>query len=235
MGRSIDITFAPLTQWPAQRARTPDAEREHARFKTPSRVENGGSPSYRYVPQQHMPVSRTFDDLDRELAHIEASSVVVQLDATDWNLRNDGRIRADAKVRSPAIVLSFQRGRVPYVFATDHFKRWEDNLRAIVLGLEALRKLERYHIAQAGDQYRGWNAIPATTSTALSTEQAAEVIARRSDDFDRDDILNVRVAARDAYRSAAARAHPDRGGTVHDFQLIQEAKRVLEAHHGGAF
>jgi hypothetical protein len=33
---------------------------------------------------------------------------------------------------------------------------WQDNLRAVALGLEALRRVERYGIAQRGEQYAGW-------------------------------------------------------------------------------
>jgi len=40
--------------------------------------------------------------------------------------------------------------------------------------------------------------------------------------------------ARQAIRRAAAKTHPDAGGRSDDFQLVQEAKRILEVHHGGA-
>lgn len=231
MSRNVQITFQPLTQWPASRARTPVSQREYGRFMVPG----GRDYMNNYVSRKRMPLSRTLDDLDRELNQINARDVVVQVDVeNERNFRNDGGIRADARVKSPAIVLSFIRGKVPYVFATDYFKEWEDNLRAIVLGLESLRRLERYHIAQAGDQYRGWTALPSTTTTALSTETAANVLARLSG-HDSAQIHKDSSFAKDAYRRASRRSHPDQGGTTTDFQLVQEAKRVLEAHFGGTF
>lgn len=232
---NVPVTFRALTQWPAGRVRTPDDERQYARFKSPGRYENSGTPQQRYTGQKPITLTQTLEDLDRELWQNGAENVVIQVDvANDRGIRADGWVRADARVNTPAIVLSFQRDGVPYVFACDHFKRWEDNLRAIVLGLEGLRRLERYHIAQAGDQYRGWQALPATATTALSTEAAANVLANRSKAGPGEILKDKQVALR-AYREAAAAAHPDRaGGVTSDFQLVQEAKRVLEAHFGSA-
>lgn len=225
MSRDVTVTFRPLTHWPQGRQRTEPYSHEDAKFRNTGRRDGLGN----YVASERTPLSQTLRELSRELDMIGVAACVVQVDvAAEKELRRS-EIR---NVRSPAVVVSFTRGKAPLTFAADYFKRWEDNLRAIVLGLEGLRRLERYHIAQAGDQYRGWQALPATTTTALSTEAAAQVLAKRSDGFAADDILGVRDAARDAYRSAASRAHPDRGGSTHDFQLVQEAKRVLEAHFG---
>lgn len=237
------ITFAPLSQWPAGRAFTPAADREDAKFVASGKVEPDPTRpgQNRFVSGKRTTLTRTLEDLDRELSSIAARDVVVQIDAANKEdfrreLRRDGQVREDARTRSPAIVVSFLRGRnaTPLVFACDFFKRWQDNLRAIALGLESLRRLERYHIAQTGDQYRGWQALPASTTPALSPEQAAAVLARRSD-FTWSDaqVFSDRNTARDAYRRAAAKTHPDGGGLTMDFQLVQEAKRVLEAHFGG--
>ena len=40
------------------------------------------------------------------------------------------------------------------------------------------------------------------------------------------------IAQEDVYRQAAAKLHPDRSGNVIDWNRLQEAKRVLDAHHG---
>jgi hypothetical protein len=157
----------------------------------------------------------------------------VQVDITERQLRNDGGIRSDASAASPPVVLTFTRKKVPYVFACDHFQRWQDNLRAIALGLDGLRRLERYHIGQSGDQYRGWQALPASTTAAFTTEQAAACLARLSGNgATAADIAGNVERARHAYRRAAANTHPDNNGSTGNFQLVQEAKRVLQAHHG---
>jgi hypothetical protein len=222
------VRFVPLSQWPASRPRA--SYHEDAKFQKASG----------YGQTQRTPLSRTLNDLDRELSQIGARDVIVQIDAANKEefhrqLRLDGIIRDDTRVRSPAVIVSFLRGtnKNPLVFACDHFSRWHDNLRAIALGLESLRRLERYHIAQAGDQYRGWLALPASTmtTTALSTNGAADALARRSQ-MAAESILRDASSARTAYRMAIAKAHPDAGGTAEDFQLVQEAKRVLEGHFG---
>lgn len=237
----VQITWRALTQWPAGRARTPDWQREDAKF---SRVEwqqhdpldaTRGS----RMTRARTPLATTLKELDRELSAIDARSVVVQVD-----LRSEREFRADgtgplASARlgaTPGVVLTFTRKNVPHVFAADFFKRWEDNLRAIALGLDGLRRLERYHITQSGEQYRGWQALPASTTTALSTEQSASVVARHTGGaWNPADVLRDREITKRAIRAALAKTHPDAGGATEDFQLVQEAKRVLEAHHGVTF
>lgn len=225
---NVTVTFRPLTNWPRDRKRTPAGDHQRARFDST--------------------LAATYELLDRELWQVGALSVVCQVDVPSEHLiRRDGRPYAEAEVKSPAAVLSFEKwielaGReqkVPVTLACDKFKTWPDNLRAIALGLEALRRIDRYEISAQGQQYRGYAALPASTTPALSTEQAAEVLARR---LDRDGstvshntaaIVRDRVSARAAIRGAMAITHPDAGGLTSDFQLVQEAKRVLEAHHGG--
>lgn len=51
-----------------------------------------------------------------------------------------------------------------YQFAVDTYTTWQDNLRAIALGLEALRKVERYGITRGTEQYTGWKMLTARAS-----------------------------------------------------------------------
>jgi hypothetical protein len=215
MAGNVSITYRPLSQWPQGRARTSEWMREDSPF-----VARGG---------RKTPLSTTLVELDRELWMIGAKGVVVQLDIDERQLRNDGGIRADARAKTPGAVLSFVRNKMPYVFATDFFKRWEDNLRAITLGLEGLRRIERFHIGQSGDQYRGWQALPAV--------QAATLIARLagSNDVEKHaaDILEDSAGAIRPIRIAKSNTHPDAGGRNEDWTLLQEAERIVIAHHGG--
>jgi hypothetical protein len=230
----VSITWRPLTQWPTNRPFTAHWLREDANFARGEWKQNvAGDPnSGAKFTKTRTPLSRTLKELDRELSMIGARAVVCQIDISERQLRLDGDLRSDATAKSPPVVLTFTRKDVPYVFACDRFKRWQDNLRAIVLGLEGLRRLERYHIAQSGDQYRGWQALPASTTTAFNVDQAALFLDKwggYGDDVIKRDIS----VARNAYRVAASRTHPDAGGSTGNFQLTQEAKRVLEAHFGG--
>lgn len=49
--------------------------------------------------------SATLDLLDRELWHLDASSVVLQVDVTEADLRLDGQLRANARPDFPGVRL----------------------------------------------------------------------------------------------------------------------------------
>jgi hypothetical protein len=60
---------------------------------------------------------------------------------------------------------------------------WQHNVRAIALGLEALRKVDRYGITRRGEQYAGWKALPAGIgigATHMTSEVATKVIIEES-------------------------------------------------------
>jgi hypothetical protein len=229
---NVAITFRPLTQWPPLRVKTPEAERVDAQFKAPGRWANSGTPSQRYLGRTRIPIAQTYNDLDRELWAIDATDVVIQLDFPESSFRRDGSgPRDDRRPYSPAVVLTFKRNGAAHTFACDRFQRWQDNLRGITLGLEGLRRLERYGIVQSGEQYRGWQALPSSTTPALSTEAAAQVISARSGS-PASMIQHDRETALRAVRAARWKAHPDAGGNDREFHLVQEAARVLGLHHG---
>lgn len=93
-------------------------------------------------------------------------------------------------------------------------------------------RVERYGLTRGGEQYRGFTAIPASTTATMGGRTAAEVIARRAN-VSAATILASPTAARDAVRSARAKTHPDTTlGQTTDFVLVQEAARVLGTHHG---
>jgi hypothetical protein len=66
------------------------------------------------------------------------------------------------------------RGAPRLLYACDRFWRWQHNLRAIALGLEALRLVERYGIGDAHQQYAGYRALPEVVSQ--TPEQARAVL-----------------------------------------------------------
>ncbi|OIN81652.1 hypothetical protein BMG05_06490 [Mycobacterium malmoense] len=100
----------------------------------------------------------------------------------------------------------------PLSFPCDTFTHWHDNLRAITLTLEALRKVDRYGVTQTGQQYRGWQAIEATPSGSGITVVAA--IERLADLADMP-LPSTPEAVALAYRRARAVTHPDRNGGDH--------------------
>lgn len=165
--------------------------------------------------------------LERELRHLRAKSIVIQMNIREEDIRlTDGWIKATARPSSPGVILSFESSKGPLRFACDRFVHWGDNVRAIALGLEALRMVDRYAISTGGEQYRGYRAIPSTTKVA-TVDHACAVVSELTD------IPPASVFSLDsdglnrAYRQAARRAHPDQGGSHDQFALLGEAVAFL--------
>jgi hypothetical protein len=173
----------------------------------------------------------TLDLLDREVYHLGADRAVLQLALTERDIRNDGLPRAQARPSHPGVILAFESTYGPLQYATDAFTTWQDNLRAIALGLEALRKVDRYGITRNGTQYTGFRALMASTS--MDVRDAACTLAAFTDDEWKWDDLLVEVGTTDknwtrqAYRTAAKRRHPDVGGSHSDWLRLEEAYRLL--------
>lgn len=181
----------------------------------------------------------TLDLLDVELSHLKARDVVFEVDVVDESqIRLDGMLRANAKVASGAVRLAFDSMHGPLTYATDRYRGayysdppdWQINLRAIALGLEALRKVERYGITKRGEQYAGWKALPggrAMPPSHMTTEQAYDVLAEL---LDLRDIASLDVPDATLIRRAKAAAHPDRnGGSRSLWDQVEQAARVLGA------
>lgn len=91
---------------------------------------------------------------------------------------------------------------------TDAFPHWQDNVRAIALGLEALRKVDRYGIGKRGEQYVGWRALPA--GDAGEVDRGRDLIEEAG-----------------GVRAALKCHHPDHGGDPADFSAVQAARELL--------
>lgn len=214
-------TFRPLVAWPGERRASHQQTR--ARFDSTW--------------------GQTLDLLSRELDHINAKDVVIQLDCDPKDITRDNTPRSTARPRTAGVVLSFVREfydpktraatRPPFSFPCDRFDDWQDNVRAIALSLEALRKVDRYGVTKRGEQYIGFGQLPASTGNgAMTPLQAAEFLSTFNA-YPVGHILASPKDARDAVRGAAAQSHPDTpGGSAATFQRVQDAKAVLSKHHG---
>lgn len=219
------LTFRPIKVWP------PDWNRESI-----DRTDSPFTANYR----------DTLELLDRELHQLGAHNVVLQVDATERDCRIDGQLRADAKVRHPGVILTFDtKTHGTLTYACDRFQRvsyrsnspasWQHNLRAIALGLEALRKVERYGIANRGQQYAGYRELGsgiALGAASMTVEEAAELLVEHGEwGGERGDpemlILDAETATA-YFREAAKRHHPDVGGDADLFRRLVEAKDLLE-------
>jgi hypothetical protein len=181
-----DLTMGPITTWPG--SRTPPEDRQRARFETA--------------------LPFTLDQLDRELRHLRAIDVVMEVAIRHEDFRRDGKPRAHAKAEHPGVVLRFRAPQIkaePLAYGTDRFTLWQDNLRAITLALHDLRRVERYGVASRGEQHSGFAQLPAgdVRGRALILEHGGA-------------------------REALLATHPDHGGDPRDFRDVQAARGASE-------
>jgi len=218
----VRLVFRPLAQWPGERTRARQGHRFIATW------------------------SETLGVLEREVSHLARrpndAEVVLQVDAPESAMRLDGGIKANATVGEPGVVVSFESKHGPLRYATDtftsatvqghHMPGWQANVRAIALGLEALRKVDRYGISKDGEQYRGWSQLPPgrPTGPAMTVEEAAQLLAVEGLEDPRAWVDVMEGGPDAAFRMAAKRHHPDAGGNPDTFRRITTARDLLAAH-----
>jgi hypothetical protein len=180
--------------------------------------------------------------LKKELSHLRATNIVFELDLKEGDLRNDGLPRATAKLGSQAVVISFDaktpqvQGPLRIYFAK--YNDWTHNIRAIAHHLEHLRLSSLHGVGTDGEQYKGWKTITQTKSRFATKCDAAKFIMDCTGTVYTmtDTVLyfkniqtGIEYTLAEAYRTAAARLHPDTTGGDHEsFVALQEAKAMLE-------
>ncbi|MCT7361335.1 molecular chaperone DnaJ [Mycolicibacterium llatzerense] len=127
------------------------------------------------------------------------------------------------------MVLHIESSKGPLSYPCDKFTRWQDNLRAIALGLEALRKISRYGITPGDEQYAGWRAIPQQASGPAFTVTSAEAYLRSVAGEADEPSLGLETRAQ-VYRRARRNTHPDRnGGDQSQWDRVEAAADFLRA------
>lgn len=177
----------------------------------------------------------TLAELDHEARQIDATDLLLQVDVADGQRRVSGMIRADAVARHPGVVLAVvtpEFGTLTY--STDRFPRWQHNLRAIVLTLFDLRRMERYGTASRGQQYAGWGQLGTglAMDSGMTVGDARRLLEAAARDGGREVTaaeLTGREGIEAAYAAAAFAAHPDHGGTDEAFVQITAARDLLLA------
>ena len=184
----IDARFRPMPIWPHDT--TPNSQRR-------------GRYTFKASWQSTLKLLRY------ELDRIGASNVVIGAGFRERDIRQDGWPRSDARSpEHPGIEISFDSKRGRMVYATDSCERWEDNVRSIALGLEALRAVDRFGITKRGQQYAGFRELPSATSEP-SPARGRELIAEHG-----------------GVREALKATHPDTGGDAADFAAVMAAKEL---------
>lgn len=176
------------------------------------------------------PWGATLELLEREVRNLGANEYVLQVDVAESDLRLDGQIRATAKPSSDVVAVAFDSKSGPLFFVCGSFIGWQQNVRAIALGLESLRRVDRYGITRTDEQYRGFAALPAAAPSGFGTvEDAARFLIEKGgmSTYSTHDLINSPVVAAQAYKRAARATHPDIGGNAETFMLVQSAKEML--------
>lgn len=172
-----------------------------------------------------------FDEVRKLQNPTDPDEAVICVDVDERGVRLDGGLRADVRPRSPGVIVMFESRHGPQRYVCDRFDWWEDNVRAVALGLENLRRIERYGIARDGQQYTGWKAIGtgiAVGPASMTVEQAARYISDHCGvdwSSETDDDPSFALAL---YKDAAKLHHPDRGGDAEVFKRLVDAKAILD-------
>lgn len=205
----MEYTFRPIQQWPGQKTRRPKRSRFDSSWK------------------------QTLDLLASELAHLGARSVVIQADCPESEIRLDGMLRANARLNGQGVILSFQARKGGLSFPCDSFDQWQDNVRAIALTLEALRKIDRYGVTQNNQQYTGWRKLESEAiGTTGSVDEAMTIISEYACMM-RGGIMADQEMYRRAVKKAKNATHPDRhGGDETDFRRLMQAVDLIERVKG---
>lgn len=130
--------------------------------------------------------SQTLKELERELEAINARNIVLHVDVSASNLRLDGKLRADARPNSPAVLLTFNLiggdPDDPMLVPCDQYTHWHDNLRAITKALEALRGVDRWGVTRHKQQYKGFaRAVPPKPAPIVKASPAPSLFASREE------------------------------------------------------
>lgn len=162
-----------------------------------------------------------------EIKHLGGRDIIIEVDVTEMDIRNDGRLRASARPATPGVRVAFMSKHGALTYATDQFTAWQDNVRAIALGLEALRAVDRYGITKNAEQYAGWKAIGSgiANPSGMTPDAAREILCDYS-------LLNMDVARTEPLdrllKLARRNSHPDRNnGDRHKWNGVENAAKVL--------
>jgi hypothetical protein len=176
--------------------------------------------------------SRIEKELLVELGRVNAKDVTLALDVVNpGDFRCDGGLRSDARLGTQKVVISFTRGDqgVRLTFPCDTYALWQDNVWAIRLTLELLRRIDTYGVTYGDQQYVGFAALTSGGAPKMTLDEAILLLAEHGeagsiDLFSAPDWMVEMVQKR-----ARAATHPDAGGSTGLFQRVEEAAAIVAA------
>lgn len=189
-------------EWPDGYDRTPDSERERARFDTPE--------------------SRCWGHIQDQIRLMGATDLVIE---TAKPHKKDGTPLARAREPDdPGAVVRWRMHGRGYAIACDRWTKVRDNLRAIGKTLEAMRGIERWGAVTNEQAFQGLESLPPPTQATRATAVAHQLEPH--------EVLGVSPEApedvvRAAFRALARKAHPDQGGSEAALKRLVNAKEAM--------
>lgn len=136
--------------------------------------------------------------------------------STNIELRRDGLPYANQPTPSdPGVAVYFERKGKQQVFACDRWRLVKDNIRSIQKTIEAMRGIERWGASDMMERaFSAFEALPAPDRR----KDWREALGFPSG------FTPCREDIEVGYRARAKRAHPDAGGSVDQFNELQQAR-----------
>jgi hypothetical protein len=203
--KSPGATAFPL-RWPDSWPRTPVHRRTRSKYKQTAAS-----------AQQH---------LLGELSRLGARNVIV---STNVPLRRDGTHYVDdGNFEDPGCAVYWSDKRGEHVMACDRWVKVYENEYAISVAIESLRAIERSGATQILDRaFAAFGQLPPAESTRRVVPWF-EVL-----DLPESALPALSLPMVEAkYRELAAKAHPDRGGTVEAMAVLNRAIEEARQHYG---
>lgn len=150
--------------------------------------------------------------LDQEITRVKGDDVVIGVVCDESAVGLSGTLRSGARTafRHRGVEVSFDhpdRGRV--VLHTDAYDDVTANLRAVGLGLEALRAVDRHGITSSGEQYAGFAQLSAGGPDPTRGQRLVEEAG--------------------SLAKALKAHHPDHGGSAAAFADVQAYRKSIGA------
>lgn len=120
----MDYRIVPMGRWPGPTGDKSPLERGH--FST----------TY----------AKTLQHLEREVGYLEGKHVVFQLEVTEADIRQDGRLYANRDPKYPGIIVTFNSKHGPLSYYCHQYSDWRSNLRAITITLQNLRRIDEHGV-----------------------------------------------------------------------------------------
>lgn len=144
----------PLT-WPTTARRTAPKSRISSRF--------GRKDSERYGLRP-LTIADAREGLRSELDRFRAREVII---SSNIPLRRDGQpMSGRRKPDDPGVAVFFKRSGRSVAIACDQYRSAADNMRAVAITIESLRRIDRHGSSNLFEQaFSGFDALPATTGS----------------------------------------------------------------------